>query len=70
MSKKNNGVNYGKTTPQQSRRRRALDQLNTQLKSGKKPIKNQIGDHNGMTELTDKDINRINKEIEILKNRL
>ena len=69
MSKKTNGVNYGKTIQQQSRRRRALDMLENQLKEGFKPSK--LKENRGKpTPLTEKDIKRINKEISILKERV
>ena len=69
MSKKANGVNYGKTVQQQSRRRRALDLLESQLKRGTKPskLKENLGQP---IPLTDKDISKKKKEIEILKTRL
>jgi len=68
--KKSSGVNYSRTVAKRSRRERVIDMLEKQLKLGKKPIKNQIGDKNGLTEITEKDITRIKKEIEILKTRI
>lgn len=64
MSKKANGVKRGKTVLQQSRRRRALAQLEAQLKSG---VKTEKKSFDKKIPLTDKDISRIKKEIEILK---
>jgi hypothetical protein len=68
--KKSSGVNYSKTVAKRSRRERVINMLEEQLKFGKKPIKNQVGDENGLTELTDKDIERIKKELSILKIRI
>lgn len=65
MSKKNNGVNYGKLAPQQRRRRSALNMLTNQLDRGNKVNKD------GLTvDLTEKDVKRINKEIGSLKEKL
>lgn len=64
MSKKANGVNYGKTVPQQGRRRRALAMLEQQLKSG---VKTEKKTFDKKVPLTEKDIKRIKKEIENLK---
>ncbi len=47
------------------RRKRVLDKLQNQLKSKKKTGKN-----GEILDLTPKDIDRINKEIEILKTRI
>tara|TARA_R110000796_G_scaffold1673_2_gene6932 strand:+ start:8922 stop:9131 length:210 start_codon:yes stop_codon:yes gene_type:complete len=68
MSKKNNGVNYGRTAPQKSRRSRALDMLEKQLVKGTKPSKEEDTKDQPIP-LIDKDIKRINKEIGILKAR-
>lgn len=51
------------TAPQRSRQSRAKDQLERQLKLGRKNTKD------GSVELTDKDKARINKEIAILKEK-
>jgi hypothetical protein len=67
MSKKHNGVNYGRTVPQRSRRNRALESLENQLKAGTKTLKTTM---HTKVPLTDKDIKRINKEIGILKDKL
>jgi hypothetical protein len=68
MSKKHNGVNYSRTQPKQSRRRRVLGRLQQQLEAG---VKTKTVD--GVTrtvDLTDKDTKRIKREIETLKERL
>ena len=67
MSRKANGVNYGKTVTQQSRRRRALAMLEQQLKSG---VKTEKKTFDKKVPLTEKDVKRLNKEINILKDRL
>lgn len=67
MSKKTNGVNYGKTAPQRGRRNRALEQLEAQLKTGVKTIKGSIDETKPLTE---KDVTRINREIATLKSRI
>lgn len=46
------------------RRQRALSRLENQLKKGKKTVKGSFTDQ---VELSDKDIKRINKEIQILR---
>lgn len=61
-----------------TRRKLALKRLETQLKSGIKPQKNEeimnvLAKTNGIhgyIPLTEKDIQRINKEIEILKSKI
>jgi hypothetical protein len=50
-----------------SRQKSALDRLELQLKSGKKPVKGNIYDKE---PLTAKDISRINREITSLKKAL
>ncbi|MCB1711820.1 MAG: hypothetical protein KDH96_04865 [Candidatus Riesia sp.] len=67
MSKKRNGVNYSKSSPQQNRRRRAIQLLEFQLKKGTKTKKKTFDEQ---IPLTEKDIKRIKKEIENLKNKL
>ena len=52
------------------RREGALARLEAQLKSGKKPEKNDGKETSKKVELTDKDKTRINKEITILKERV
>ena len=49
---------------QHGRRKRVLDRLQDQLKSKTKTTKD------GIAELTDKDVKRIEKEIETLKSRI
>ena len=66
MSKKQNGA-ISKTTPQQSRRKRALKLLEKQLKSGVKMVKNSFIEK---VPLSDKDIKRMNTEIINLQNKL
>lgn len=53
-----------------TRRKSALDRLEKQLKSGVKPIKNQIGNHLGQVDLNEHDIKRIEKEILTLKTKI
>ncbi len=67
MSKKANGVNYGKTVPQRDRRRRVIASLKQQLESGEKTKK---GTKDVKIPLTEKDVKRINKEISILEERV
>lgn len=67
MSKKHNGVNYSKTIQKQSRRRRAIQSLEAQLKAG---TKTQKGTMDSQVLLTEKDTKRIQKEIENLKAKL
>lgn len=56
------------------RRQNALERLEKQLKSGKKPDKQLNNPHLSkddlMIDLTDKDKGRIEKEIEVLKERI
>lgn len=54
------------TVQQRSRKSRALDMLEAQLKSG---VKTEKGTRDNKIPLTESDIKRINKEIEILKKR-
>lgn len=57
----------GATVPQVSRKKRALEMLEEQLKSGVKTKKDTFDEK---IPLTEKDIKRINKEIETLKKRI
>jgi hypothetical protein len=72
MSKKTNGVNYSMKMPIRSRRQSALNLLQNQLTSGLKPKR----DENNKTSLTEtvpleqKDIERIKKEMLLLKSRI
>lgn len=71
MSSKHNGVNWNKSSKAKERRRSTIKRLETQLESGRKtlPTANlKAGPVTG--ELTEKDINRINKELEVLKTRI
>lgn len=54
----------GVTVPQLSRKKRALNRLEAQLKLGTKNTKK------GEVELSDKDISRINREIVNLKKKI
>jgi hypothetical protein len=68
MSKKANGVNYSRTVCKKNRRERVIAMLEKQLKNGKKREKVI---HGAKTiPLTEKDIKRIEKEIDILKARI
>ena len=67
MSKKNNGVNFGKTVPQRSRRSRVISTLEAQLKLGTKTLKTTMYTK---VPLIEKDVKRIKKEIEILKSKI
>jgi len=62
--KKKNGVNYSEQLGVVNRRRNVILRLETQLKKG---IKSNNGED---LPLTDKDVNRINKELVTLKLRL
>ena len=64
MSRKTNGVNYPKNPQVRVRRENVIERLNAQLESGVKNTKT------GQEVLSDKDIKRIEKEIEILKQRV
>jgi hypothetical protein len=52
------------------RRRNALRRLEAQLKSGKKPLESARLSERVMQDLTESDIKRIKKEIEILKSKI
>lgn len=67
MSKKISGV-AGKTLPKISRRKRVIEMLTKQLKAGTKTLKGEFPWD--VVPLTEKDITRINKEIETLKTRI
>ena len=66
MSRKTNGV-CSKTAPQQSRRSRALSNLQSQLNLG---TKTQKGTMDTQIPLTDSDVKRINQVITNLKAKL
>ena len=61
---KKNGVKFSRQTQVVERRKRVITRLEAQLKSNTKNSKE------GVLPLTDKDVNRIKKEIEILSERL
>lgn len=65
MSRKTNGVNWSMTPQAKLRRVDAIKRLKAQLESGKKRNKENL-----IVDLTDKDVKRINKELEILKTRI
>lgn len=69
MSKKISGV-AGKTLPKIVRRKRVILILEAQLKKGTKTSKISLTTDGEKVPLTDKDITRINKELEILKSRI
>jgi hypothetical protein len=54
------------------RRKKTIERLEKQLKSGKKPLRNERGktELKKKTELSELDIKRISKELEILKTRI
>ena len=62
-TKKFNGTPKART-----RRSGVIARLESQLKSGRKPSKEEGS--KGMAELNEADIKRINKEIDILKTRI
>lgn len=61
---KKNGVKFSRQTQVVERRKRVIARLEAQLKSNTKNTKE------GVLPLTDKDVTRIKKEIEILSDRL
>lgn len=61
---KKNGVKFSRQKQVVERRKRVITRLETQLKSNTKNSKE------GVLPLTDKDVTRIKKEIEILSERL
>ena len=52
------------------RRTGALDRLEKQLKSGKKPLKVEGRTTSQLTELSDGDVKRIKTQIDVLKKRI
>ena len=56
-----------KTMKQNERRKSALGRLQSQLKSGVKPVKGSV---NQTESLTETDVKRINREIDKLKERI
>lgn len=55
------------TVPQKNRQQRALQQLKTQIESG---VKTKKGTYDEKVPLTKDDKERLNREIENLKNKL
>ena len=55
------------TTQRRSRQAGALSMLEAQLKSG---VKTEKGTRDKKVDLTDSDVKRLNKEIDILRSRL
>lgn len=55
------------TIQRRSRQARALSMLEAQLKSG---VKTEKGTRDKKVDLTDSDVKRLNKEIDILRSRL
>jgi tetrahydromethanopterin S-methyltransferase subunit F len=68
MSNKANGVNWSKKASAKQRRVNVIARLEKQLKSGVKVVKNSK--ENGVEKLTDPDVKRIQKELEILRQRV
>ena len=64
MSRKTNGVKFAKSPAHRKRRENALHRLEVQLTDGLKTVNEEA------VPLTDKDIKRIEKEIEILESRI
>jgi hypothetical protein len=63
MSAKNSGINYSRLLPVKNRRSRVVSRLESQLALGTKNTKE------GVKNLSEKDIKRINREISTLKER-
>lgn len=70
--KKEKRTPYSMDTKTVERRKTVIKNLEKQLKSGKKPLKNEEGKTylKKKTELTESDIKRISNELEILKTRV
>jgi hypothetical protein len=69
--KKEKRTQYSMDTKTVERRKTVIDNLEKQLKSGKKPLKDKGKTHlKKKTELTEIDIKRISNELEILKTRV
>lgn len=66
MSKKTNGNNWNKSSKTKQGRVKTIDRLSIQLKSGKKSGRKSTSE----LALTEQDVKRINKEIEILQTRI
>lgn len=63
-------MNTNMTVPAKERRRSVLTRLEAQLKSGRKPEKVDGKSTTNLIQLGEKDIKRITKEMETLKNRV
>lgn len=72
MSKKQNGVNHSMTVECRARRKGVVARLEAQLKQNSKTVMyvNDTEKKIVTVPLTEKDIARINSELEILKTRL
>ncbi len=71
MSKKTNGVNWNKDSKSKERRKRAIDRLEIQLRSGKKQLRStRLQKQVSYDDLSETDISRINKELDTLKTRI
>ena len=71
--KKSNGVNYSMRINVKNRRKKVIERLENQLKSGTKIMSNKVHKLLGGTKtigLNESDIQRINKELNILKSRI
>lgn len=68
--KKKNGVNYSMHPDVIVRRKGVIERLNAQLKRGTKPVYDKETKKTTNVKLSDKDIARINKELEILTKRI
>lgn len=72
MSNKTNGVKYSKQKKTILRREKVIERLESQLQSGKKPVKHKLDAIHGiyLTDLDEYDVKRIKKEIETLRQRV
>lgn len=71
MSKKTNGVKWNKDSKSKERRKRAIERLEIQLKSGKKQLRStRLQKKVAYDDLSEIDITRINKELDTLKTRI
>lgn len=68
MSSKHNGVNWNKSSKSKQRRKSVIERLKAQLKLGKKTI--TVEKKVEIVPLSEKDVNRINKELEVLETRI
>jgi hypothetical protein len=75
MSNKANGVNWDRRFPAKQKRKGVIERLEKQLKDGVKNTTIMVGKkyptkQSATIPLTDSDIKRINKELEVLKTRI